>query len=125
MKPFNLERALAGDKVVTRGGREVTFVGHFPQLTPGYRVAAIIAGDQMIRQFGESGKYNMDGQEAIADLFMAPKTVKRWVNFYSDGTTISFDSKESAKEVNCWHSKPIATAVPVEFEEGYGCEVQP
>lgn len=125
MKPFNLERALAGDKVVTRDGREVTFVGHFPKLTPGYRVAAIIAGDQIIRQFGESGKYNMDGQEAITDLFMAPKTVKRWVNFYAEGGVVDFGTELLAKTNGKYCAGLIAIAVPVEFEEGYGCEAQP
>lgn len=119
MKPFNLERAVAGEKVVTRDGREVTQLTKFDAKDTTYALIGVV--DASLQSWTLEGVFEK-GETSNADLFIAPKTVKRWVNFYSDGTTISFDSKESAKEVNCWHSKPIAIAVPVEFEEGYGCE---
>ncbi len=121
MKPFNLERALAGDKVVTRDGREVTQLTKFD--CEGECLAGVL--DLSLSTWNKNGQFWGTSEESDDDLFMAPKTVKHWVNFYSNETVVSFDSEESAKEVNYRHLKPIAIAVPVEFEEGYGCEVQP
>lgn len=117
--PFDLQRALSGDKVVTRDGREVTQLHKFHAHRVTYPVVGVLDGKLI--SWNELGEFLSESSNEN-DLFMAPKTVKRWVNFYSHEKTVSFDSEESAKEVNYWHLKPIAIAVPVEFEEGYGCE---
>lgn len=118
MKPFNLERALAGDKVVTRDGREVT------QLTKFDCEDDCLAGvlENNAKTWRANGRYTKY-EETCLDLFMAPKTVKRWVNFYpEDEASVYCDEKEAKLRAA---SSAIAIAVPVEFEEGYGVEVQP
>lgn len=113
MKPFNLERALAGDKVVTRDGREVSELRFLQSVSPnGYCVVAVIDGDPFL--FLQNGKITSINH---FDLFMAPKTVKRWVNFYPTDC-FSYPIEEDAKTYA--YKNAIAIAVPVEFEEGYG-----
>ena len=67
MKPFNLEAALRGEKVVTRDGREVTqlvkFDGEYD-----HPLAAMVEGS--IESYTLGGKYFSDGGEANFDLFM-------------------------------------------------------
>lgn len=120
MKPFDLQRALAGDKVVTRDGREVT------QLTRFKCNEECLAGviDGVLETWHETGKYLTNDSGCSYDLFMAPKTVKRWVNFYETKNShhangFAFETEETAKRAV--FGGAIAIAVPVEFEEGYGC----
>ena len=118
MKPFDLERALAGDKVVTRDGREVTQLTKFN--SDADCLAAVVDGELIT--WGEDGLYWVKGRDSGFDLFMAPKTVKRWVNFYSpEAGAWDYETPEKAKE--CARPEAIAIAVPVEFEEGLGIEV--
>ena len=122
MRPFDLERALAGDKVVTRDGREVTQLTKFNSV--GECLAAVVDGELIT--WGEDGRYWANGKDSGLDLFMAPKTVKRWVNFYPadlsyQANGFAFGSEMAAK--GAAHAKAIAIAVPVEFEEGFGIEV--
>lgn len=113
--PFDLNRALAGEKVVTRDGREVT------QLTRFKCNEECLAGviDGVLETWHETGKYLTNDSGCSYDLFMAPKTVKRWVNFYPpENTAFDYENEDLAKQCAAPHA--IAIAVPVEFEEGYG-----
>lgn len=45
MKPFDLQKALAGAKVITRGGQTVTRIAHFPEAEErSSRVVALVDG---------------------------------------------------------------------------------
>ncbi len=121
--PFDLQRALAGDKVVTRDGREVTQLTKFEITENEYPLIGVV-GDR-IRSWTIKGQLFRDGRFAECDLFMAPTTVKRWVNFYETehpdkSNGYAFKTEAAAKRAAL--SNAIAIAVPVEFEEGYGCE---
>lgn len=116
--PFDLQRALAGDKVVTRDGREVTQLQKF-DCDSEYCLVGIFEGQ--IESWTHTGRYIENKKELSLNLFMAPKTVKRWVNFYKNERATHYETENEAKE----HADTflaIAIAVPVEFEEGYGCE---
>ena len=115
--PFNLQRALAGDKVVTRGGREVTQLTRFDCKTS-FTVVGVMDG--AVHTWKEDGRYVE--QSSRYDLFMAPKTIKRWVNIHPSGDAKAFCDKQAALQHANWNQDLIAIAVPVEFEEGYGCE---
>lgn len=80
MKPFNLQEALAGKPVVTRDGRKISRVVHFPEASPGWRVV-VLAGTGV---FGttESGSYCVDVESNSHDLFMASEKKEGWVNVY-------------------------------------------
>ena len=74
MKPFDLERALAGDPVVTRDGEPVTQLHVFEGIE-GYCLFGVV--DAAVRTWLIGG-YRNYGLNSSEDLFMAPKTQKRW-----------------------------------------------
>lgn len=79
MKPFDLERALAGDPVVTRDGREVTQLTHFNVVDTTDPLVGVING--CLKSWKLKGTYfSEDGSPA--DLFM--KSIRRegWINIY-------------------------------------------
>lgn len=103
MKPFNLEAALRGEKVLTENGDEVNQLQLFKigenELLVG--VLKLSLDEYSIEQ------WHTNGVHPIFDfykLFMAPKTKTYWVNVYKDETTYSqittgkrtYHSKEDA-----------------------------
>lgn len=74
-EPFNLEKALAGEPVVTRDGREVSHVMVIKAawVSRKYPVAAVIV-DGKVYSYTEQGRYHTDGKPSRFDLFMKPKT---------------------------------------------------
>lgn len=78
--PFDLERALAGDPVQTRGGIRAEQLFHFDKvICEDERVAAVIEG--VLQTYYENGKM-FETKESPLDLFMAPKVREYWVNVY-------------------------------------------
>ena len=79
MKPFDLERALAGDPVVTRDGEPVTQLTQFIGLDS--EEALFGVQDKKVRRWFLDGKYIADDYSRL-DLFMAPVKREGWVNIY-------------------------------------------
>ena len=72
MKPFNLEAALRGEPVVTRGGKKATQITKF-DVTPGHdSVFAVIGG--LVFSFYCDGS-GLEAESTI-DLFMAERTIR-------------------------------------------------
>jgi hypothetical protein len=112
-KPFDLERALAGDPVVTRDGRPVTQLTHFKDVANGHDSLCGVV-DGVICSWQEHGLYCLSGPSST-DLFMAPKKRTVWVNLYGDGLCYRYDSKAEADEASA--SNRIGNrAYPVEIE---------
>lgn len=119
MNKFDLQKALAGEPVVTRDGREVTQVTSF-NAKSAFCLAAVVDG--AIVKFTWNGKHSLSS-ESNHDLFMVAKTVKKegWVNLYKGfdgkypvtGSTI-FDTEDDA--INQRSARFIAT-VKMEWEE--------
>jgi ribosomal protein S16 len=76
MKPFNLERALAGDPVVTRDGRPVKVAGYNPDAKLSQKVIGWVKSENL--NWMEDGRFISD-QASSADLFMAPTELKEWI----------------------------------------------
>lgn len=124
MKPFNLERALAGAPVVTRKGAPVIEIHHFAKVENGdLSVYAIVDG--YVRIFTKRGAYCL-GVEHAFDLFMAPVKRVGWVNIYLDGHAdgwshcgqVVYTSEEEAKDNADRTSCPSGVVtVKVEWEE--------
>lgn len=68
--PFNLEKALAGEPVVTRGGQEVTQLTAF-ETNSEYNLAGVVGGE--LYRFTEEGVYIVN-QVTNLDLVMKVKT---------------------------------------------------
>ena len=73
MKPFNLEKALAGEKVVTRTGKKVTSL-HLLDEPIDYPLVGRVEGELSIKTFTADGSFYTDKSHSDFDLFMAPKT---------------------------------------------------
>jgi hypothetical protein len=111
-KPFDLERALAGDPVVTREGRTVTQLVKFD--VGGAIDVVYGVFDGHISSWSVNGRYWSDC-ESKHDIFMAPKKRTVWVNLYGDGLCYRYDSKAEADEASA--SNRIGNrAYPVEIE---------
>jgi len=115
MKAFNLEKALAGEKVVTRDGQEVTQVTLFNPVEDGCEsIGALIDGRILV--FYKDGSY-MKGGEAAMDLFMTPKKLSGFINTYSDLPPTLHLSKLDA---DCWSKNRTACVDLSQLEEGHG-----
>ena len=106
MIKFDLEKALAGDKVVTRDGRDAVDGYYFKSITDGFPVLFIVAGERIwVNTHGRRQALDVDDN---LDLFMAPKKLSGFVNVFSREKGNFFisqhDSKESAKENNTAHA---------------------
>lgn len=78
VKPFDLHKALAGHPVVTRNGRKIIRIAHFPEATM-YPVSALIDGEDRAFTFTESGKYHrLSNGDGNLDLSLEVTSAKRW-----------------------------------------------
>lgn len=105
MKPFDLEKALAGEPVITKEGKEVTQLTYFDTIERHCLYGVVD---------GEVYSWNIDGKIFIdPDLFMAPKIKKRWVNLYhtETGHVICSVPFESNFESNCQAICNISTKI--------------
>ena len=115
-KPFNLERALAGDKVVTRDGREITEIYYFKTLPDAFPVVSVIDGS--LFRFNKEGRslYRANDKDF---LLMAPRTKKfeAWVNVYIYGfACVTYNTKKEAEECTGeGHIKTIKIETEIEI----------
>ena len=103
MKPFNLERALAGDPVVTRDGRPLKIAGYNEEISPaniallGW-VESDIGWDEVAWFY--DGRY-MNDESSTLDLFMAPNERKEWIVRCGVGDVVKYEgpfpTEEAAK----------------------------
>ena len=95
-KPFDLERALAGDEVVTREGLAVTEIHYFKHVNSVYEVYVAVGG--LVYACTKEGLYTFPVEDRF-DLFMAPKTKKceAWANVYNWGISgVNYNTKSKA-----------------------------
>ena len=80
MKPFNLQEALAGKPVTTRGGDKITRVIHVPESADGYQLTVVRAGRSPL-QTADNGQYfgSNSTQQSYYDLFMASEKKEGWI----------------------------------------------
>jgi len=84
MKPFDLQKALDGEPVVTRDGRKVLKLidGRHESAKTEWVFFALIDGVEMWRLHDKRGRYSQY-EETDKDLFMAdPVMFEGWVNVY-------------------------------------------
>jgi len=124
VKPFDLQRAIAGEKLVTREGKEVTEFHHFKTVSGSYPCTAVVNGERSA--YTLAGHFNRSQHPHCDDLFMAAKKRTVFVNIYDKDTTASggghnahaFGTAEAARKNvngNAWGL--LLVARPVEIEE--------
>ena len=108
-KPFNLEEALNGAKVVTRDGREVTELTKFESEAQDFIFGRI---DKSIFAWRLNGNYYNEGASSL-DLFLAVEPQSIWVNVYKINGHIGLGAigytKEEAINRNYHTDKYIKT----------------
>ena len=122
MKPFNLERALAGDPVVTRGGKKVVSIQLIRDEFEQPRPLMVREESGQVFWLYKNGRdlYNLDG---AYDLLMAPKKPVKQVRWggiyqkngiYSVGTLFKEEAecRKAVSEIPC-----LMGVVKVEWEE--------
>ena len=125
MKPFNLEAALAGAPVVTRGNQQVTELVLLKTLESEYRVVGVVGGDMY--EFTEQGAFHT-GREGRLDLFMAPVKRRKWLVYNTTTDTFCtpqrFDTEQGAvqflrshTESGCYNGDHTRVVVSFEWEE--------
>lgn len=118
MIKFDLERALAGDKVITRDGREVTQLVKF-DCDNEYQVRGVVLRD-LCAWTVDGCYYATKNPGCDEDLFMAPKKLSGFANIYSNGVQIH-ENKDSADKL-CSDDR-LACIDLSQFKEGHGlCE---
>ena len=108
MKPFDLQKALAGEPVVTRDGHKVIDIHYFEKVTGPYSIAAYVEGDDEFQMFTKKGNFQSRGETHFFDLFMDEPT--KWVNIYYNEhlnhvtTGAIYETEEEAQK----HSENVA-----------------
>lgn len=97
MKPFDLEKALAGAQVVTRDGQTVSELHHFKTIPDNYKLVVVVDGNFI--NCTESGKY-LIGKDCGYDLFMRPVKQTGYINLYRDVSNSIKDTYSSTIYLN-------------------------
>jgi uncharacterized alpha/beta hydrolase family protein len=112
MKPFDLEAAQRGDKLITRAGEEAEFIAYVPKAGKYYQVLAL--SGSMPKTYDTEGRF-LQGSESTYDLFMAPKKRTIWLNIYPNQTAQHYNAKQTA---DAWAGERLGNrAYPLEIEE--------
>lgn len=83
MREFDLQKALAGEKLITRDGRKITEIYQFKTYNKSeFNIMGVIENEEMFH-YDESGRAGRFG-EFPQDLFMAPTTKTYYVNVYEN-----------------------------------------
>lgn len=120
--PFNLERALAGDPVVTRDRRKVIRT-NCTDIDVRRPVVVLIEYDDRLTAYTLTGCYRVDGREDNYDLFMAPKIKTYWVNIWLGKNTgdiysaVYNDQEKANKELTDQEYRRIIKQLSFEVEE--------
>lgn len=106
MKPFDLQKALAGEPVVTRDGFSVCQLKVFTLNREGKNVCKLCGvvlipnGNDIIDNWTIDGVWNIGQKQSRNDLFMATKKRTVWVNLYSSGWGRYYKSEDEADEAD-------------------------
>jgi hypothetical protein len=122
MKPFDLERAKAGDPVITRKGLPARHVCSFNGIST-YNNIFIITNDDGIEQ---PRSYTNDGVSSTSvygkvydyDLFMAPTKKEGWINIYPGEAMLRHCNIFTTRDAAIAHAfSSLVATVKIEWEE--------
>lgn len=117
MKSFNLEEALAGEKVITRDGREVTQLTHFDVMTD--RSLCGVINKELCTWLIDGLRYVAGVDTPNYQLFMAPKKLSGFVNIYSNEDECNIYPTKSGADAGSIKGR-IACVDLSQFDEGHG-----
>lgn len=100
MKPFNLEKALAGAEVVQRNGDKVTNIHYFAESRQQQKLYAM-DGNGDVNCYSDNGSFFSNDEKSDYDLFLAGEKKRGWIIIRSNGgvtNTFVHASEQAAKE---------------------------
>lgn len=117
--PFDLQRAIAGEPLITRDGKDVVWGAYNPKALDSQRICVWVG--EFARLYYENGKM-WSNEENTLDLFMKPKKVTMWKNWFKSlldekpfSTGKDYETREEA--VNAGKEKRnFIDAFPTEIE---------
>jgi hypothetical protein len=115
MKPFNLEAALGGAKVINSKQEPVTDIAYFPSSNCRYRVYGVVDGK--VYKYSETTYlFHKGNNDFTRDLFMAPVMKEGWINIYKGGRIghYLYKTEEDAR-ASCWPG--LIACIRIEWEE--------
>jgi hypothetical protein len=113
MKPFNLERALAGDAVITREGCKVSLISI---LILNKKIYGLIDNIDSTFYWNLDGNF-CAGSSNKEDLFMFPKKIKMWVGISKVSSTLSSYEVTALSESKEMAGKYSDQVIEIEIEE--------
>ena len=121
MKPFNLDAARKGAKMVTRSGDNVLEFHYFESADSTICIAAVTDTEiQRLKLYTSSGRPAdaVMGVDNRGDLLMVPLQRVIYVNFYDDGIAVYHETEERARHTAHDNNNAflIAAAIPVTLE---------
>ena len=117
MKPFNLEAAKNGAKVVTRNGETVRLLC-FDLVGEQYNICGLrmTAGVETPEIWTEKGEYiENDSATSGTDLVMYPAKKTGWINIYRNDVSEIYDDEQEAKAGSAEHL--VIDTIEIEWEE--------
>lgn len=124
MKPFDLNKAMEGEPVVTRDGREVLDIHYFKDADNDGQCIVYHAKDSPLRATYIAGNCFKNGDHSVCDLFMAPKTEKLtiYVSKHKNAnglyqTTYAIPDGTSVHIDDFYHSGMRKVEVEIEVDE--------
>lgn len=116
MKPFNLERALAGDPVVTRSGIQVVKLHMVPNEFKAWAPLYVLLENGLTINAHKNGEPS--GDDSSYDLLMGPVKKKMWANLYLHDGTYSIGPLSKSKDgAFCSRGPHYFSTIPIEWEE--------
>ena len=118
MIKFDLEKALAGEKVMTRDGRPITQLVEFKTYS-GSVLYGFDCDNDHVEQWLINGDYHDTKGECGGDLFMAPKKLSGYIAIFHNGQTSGVcRTEERARGA---YAKSVTEVIDLsQFEEGHG-----
>lgn len=115
--PFDLEKAKAGHPLVTRDGRKARLFGYAEELEDGFRLVALVDGQESVASFYDSGTL-LNFEHSSYDLFLAPPEPKKmrtvWANYYPNGSLVCcYPSRDMALESVCRSATKAAVEIQI------------
>jgi hypothetical protein len=99
MKPFDLEKALAGEPVVTRDGQKIIDIHYFKYVKTKFPLVVHIENNSSVDHYTIKGKWTEDFENEELDLFMYEPLIEMWVNLYQSGNEISIGALYKTEEL--------------------------
>ena len=121
VRPFDLEKALNGAKVVTRSGKEVTELHNFTTIEGVFTLLGVVGG--YLHDWKINGDHESLGTSPN-DLFIVSKVIRKYQNVYYNSSTndmfvgiLLYDSNEQAKQnIDIWNQHTYIKTIEITHE---------